>query len=251
MQEVHILRPRTHNGFLDMRYDERYTPLLQRAGLDAISYAVRRGLPLFNASGITALVDRYLPQWQIHPFFCYLASFICKPLVCLTCRWRPETHSFHMSFGEMTISLEDAQKMLGLRIIGLAVTGSTRNEGWRERVQAFLGRELPPAAPRDRTAGIPITWLRGQFGNCPENADAETVGYYCRAWILHLFGCVLFPDATGDSASWMYIQCLNDWDQAGQYSWGSAVLAFLYRQLCEACRRNTTSSSIGIFLFLN
>jgi hypothetical protein len=24
------------------------------------------------------------------------------------------------------------------------------------------------------------------------------------AWILHLFGCILFPDATGDAASWMY-----------------------------------------------
>jgi hypothetical protein len=27
------------------------------------------------------------------------------------------------------------------------------------------------------------------------------VGYHCRAWILHLFGSVLFPDATGDSAT--------------------------------------------------
>ena len=55
-----VLRPRTHNGFLDMQYDERYTPLLQRAGLDVISYQVRRGLPKLNPAGLTALVDRYI-----------------------------------------------------------------------------------------------------------------------------------------------------------------------------------------------
>jgi hypothetical protein len=35
----------------------------------------------------------------------------------------------------------------------------------------------------------------------------------------------------------MFLPCLTDWDTTGGYSWASAVLAFLYRQLCEACRR--------------
>ena len=74
--------------------------------------------------------------------------------------------------------------------------------------------------------------------------------YYCRAWILHLFACVLFPDATGDNASWMWIHCLSNWDQAGQYSWGSTVLCFLYRQLCEGCRRSTANPSLGGCVYL-
>ncbi|XP_066396328.1 protein MAIN-LIKE 1-like [Miscanthus floridulus] len=53
-----------------------------------------------------------------------------------------------------------------------------------------------------------------EFAQCLEEADEETVGYYCRAWILHLFACILFPDATGDNVSWMWIHCLSDWDQA-------------------------------------
>ncbi|TVT99474.1 hypothetical protein EJB05_55143, partial [Eragrostis curvula] len=48
----------------------------------------------------------------------------------------------------------------------------------------------------------------------------------------------------------MYPPCLLDWDAAGQYSWGSAVLAFLYRQLCEACRRCKPRSSLGGCVFL-
>ena len=101
-------------------------------------------------------------------------------------------------------------------------------------MEAFLGRELGEQGAR--TSGVLISWVRQEFAQCPEEADEETIGYYCRAWILHLFVCVLFPNAMGDTASWMWVHCLSDWDQVGQYSWGSAVLGFLYRQLCEACR---------------
>ncbi|XP_008668703.1 protein MAIN-LIKE 1-like [Zea mays] len=112
-QDLATLRSRTHNGFLDMVFDERYTNYLSRAGLDVISYQLRRGLPTIDSAAITALVDR----------------------------WRPETHSFHLPFGEMTVTLEDTQKILGLDVTGRAVTGQCDSEGWRARVEAFLGRE--------------------------------------------------------------------------------------------------------------
>lgn len=65
-----------------------------------------------------------------------------------------------------------------------------------------------------------------------------------------MFGPVLFPDGNGDAASWMYTHCLRDWDEAGGYSWGSAVLGFLYRQLCEACRQLAPTSTISGCIFL-
>ena len=46
---------------------------------------------------------------------------------------------------------------------------------------------------------------------------------------MHLFGCVLFPDGMGDTVSWMYLPYLTDWHTTGGYSWGSAVLGYLYR----------------------
>jgi hypothetical protein len=57
-------------------------------------------------------------------------------------RRRPETHSFHLPFGEMTVTLEDTQKILGLNVLGRAVTGQCDSGDWRARVEAFLGREL-------------------------------------------------------------------------------------------------------------
>ena len=98
--------------------------------------------------------------------------------------------------------------MLGLRIHGNLVIGQCRSEGWRARVEAFLGCELGEQGAR--TSGAPISWLREEFALCPEEADEEIVGYYCSAWILHLFAYVLFPNAMGDSASWMWIHCLSD-----------------------------------------
>ena len=100
--------------------------------------------------------------------------------------------------------------MLGVRIRGNAVTRQCRSKGWQARVEAFLGREVPKQGAC--TSRVRVSWLRQQFAQCPEEADEETVGYYCRAWILHLFACVLFPTAMGDTASWMWVHCLYDWD---------------------------------------
>ena len=63
-------------------------------------------------------------------------------------------------------------------------------------MEAFLGRELGEQGAH--TSGVLISWLQQEFAQCLEKVDEETVGYYYRTWILHLFACVLFPDAMGE-----------------------------------------------------
>ena len=62
---------------------------------------------------------------------------------------------------------------------------------------------------------------------------------------MYVFGKVLFPDSGGSDVSWMFLPLLRDWDDAGRYSWGSAGLAYLYRQLDEACQRSENTSNMG------
>ena len=59
--------------------------------------------------------------------------------------------------------------MLGLRIHGNVVTGQCKSEGWRTRVEAFLGREVSEQGAR--TSEVLISWLRQEFAQCPEEAD--------------------------------------------------------------------------------
>jgi hypothetical protein len=79
----------------------------------------------------------------------------------------------------------------------------------RDRVQAFLGIVVPKDRTDNHTSSVPLTWLRQTFGHCPAKADDQAVTYHCRAWILHLFGCVLFLDTTGDNASCMFLPFLT------------------------------------------
>ena len=95
LQLQEILRPRQQmRAFMSMwRMDIRIQPYLIRSGFYGI---YRLGHIAIDWPLITALVER----------------------------WRPETHTFHVPVGEMTITLQDVAILLGLRIHGPAVTGT-------------------------------------------------------------------------------------------------------------------------------
>ncbi|KAJ3701071.1 hypothetical protein LUZ61_004776 [Rhynchospora tenuis] len=152
-------------------------------------------------------------------------------------RWRQETHTFHFPVGEMTITLQDVAILLGLRIDGKALCYGT-DCNWTAVVRDLLGRVDDNVG--DRTfrrrskVAIKISWLRKHFSVCPEKASDITVQQYARAYLLMLVGSLLFCDHSGDSISAIYLPLFEDFKKAGEYSWGSGVLAFLYKELCLA-----------------
>ena len=75
------------------------------------------------------------------------------PLItCLVERWRPETHTFYVPVGEMMIMLQDVAIILGLRIDGLAVTGTCVFD-----VAELCGELLGITPPTDALKGSVIS----------------------------------------------------------------------------------------------
>uniref|UniRef100_A0A8I6Y6T3 Aminotransferase-like plant mobile domain-containing protein n=1 Tax=Hordeum vulgare subsp. vulgare TaxID=112509 RepID=A0A8I6Y6T3_HORVV len=72
-------------------------------------------------------------------------------LTALTDRWRPETHSFHLACGEMTMTLEDMAMISDLPINGLAVTGHVSAVNCRARFGDLIG--VQPPLPLSGKAG--------------------------------------------------------------------------------------------------
>ncbi|KAL4321327.1 hypothetical protein AHAS_Ahas14G0099400 [Arachis hypogaea] len=85
---------------------EQIRPYLRRAGFEYGAYMVE-----------------FEHDWS-------LASALIK-------RWRPESYTFHLPCGEMTITLQDVAYQLGLRIDGDPISGCIG--GWEQHHQ---GRTL-------------------------------------------------------------------------------------------------------------
>ena len=110
-QVLQPLRLRTHSVSSNkLSYDERYTEFIEPTGLLPFIHMVSRLTLPMNPSAITVLVDR----------------------------WRPETHSFHLRTGEMTVTLQDMSMILALPIEGKPMCIDTKAEigraSCRERV---------------------------------------------------------------------------------------------------------------------
>ena len=67
-----------------------------------------------------------------------------------------------------------------------------------------------------------------------EDADDVAIQQMARLYCMLLIGVSLFPDKTGNKVSLIFLPLLRHFDTG--YSWGSAALACLYRELCVATR---------------
>ena len=61
-------------------------------------------------------------------------------------RWRPKTHTFHLPHGEMTITLQDVEVIMGLPIEGEVIVGPTKRT-WTDVCAKMLGIQIPNDGP--------------------------------------------------------------------------------------------------------
>ncbi|RYQ90157.1 hypothetical protein Ahy_B09g096408 isoform B [Arachis hypogaea] len=129
-------------------------------------------------------------------------------------RWCSETHTFHMPFGECTITLQNVAHQLGLPVDGRYVSGCL------SEFQIYI-----------------------QGGRPAWGADDETVRRYARAYIMMLLGTQLFADKSGNRIHIRWLTYVARLEEMGTYNWGSAVLAWLYRCMCRVANRHVVKWS--------
>ncbi|QHO57019.1 Serine/threonine protein phosphatase 7 long form isogeny [Arachis hypogaea] len=132
-------------------------------------------------------------------------------------RWRPESYTFHLPCGEMTITLQDVAYQLGLRIDGDPVSGCIG--GWEQHHQVWTIEELC-----EQILGV----ISG-----PEDRQSQTKWTVKLTWFHNTVCRELEQDAIEERLM-RWLPLLEDLDACGRLSWDSAVLAWLYRQMCRA-----------------
>ncbi|KAI0492252.1 hypothetical protein KFK09_026521 [Dendrobium nobile] len=181
-------------------------------------------------------------------------------LTALVERWSPQTNTFNLPVGEMSITLQDVSMILGIQIdgpsfIGHSVVGSGRRWlSWPDCCDDLLGQHPDPDVlyhdpfnPRITAkckigqahvqTCVPLRWLRWIFWR-GSYIDLSEMDFwrYVRAYILFLLGCHLLPDSSGSEIHLQYLPLMEDIAIFRTYLLGGAVLAHLYRELSQATR---------------
>ena len=186
-----------------------------------------------------------MQEWEMDPHLCLYAiwsgfydvyriehiTLDWGLITSLVKRWCLKTHTFHLPIEKMTITLQDVVVILGLCIHGPPIIG-TCDIDWLLLCYDLLGVTLPTYEIRGLV--ISTWWLCHPFSHPPIDSDDATLEWYVGAFILALLDSTLFIDKKDTDVHMCYLPLLRDLTQTSMYSWGSAVLAHLYRELCRA-----------------
>ncbi|XP_058746915.1 protein MAIN-LIKE 1-like [Vicia villosa] len=176
------------------------------------------------ASGLSSLQHTSLARIDTH----LLSAFVE--------RWHPETSSFHMPFGEMTITLDDVSCLLHVPIRGQLVDPDvvvTDYDAIHLAVELF-GVSLSDATTEASAVRGPyykLDWLKQVF---EQQRAANNFTGAMRAYMMLLLGCTILADKTFTLVEAKYLPLLRDLDTCGSYCWGAAALITLYRYLGDA-----------------
>ena len=144
-------------------------------------------------------------------------------------RWQPDTNTFHMPWGEMTIMLHDVQRILGLTIDGALPTVPPAAE-WKLGLASLFG---DPIAELQRKGSI----INGNVNVsellelCHRSQSLETQS---SAYYMAVVGSTLLVDKTRSGMKPHPIIAVTA--DKGEIAWGAVTLAYLYRQLGTASR---------------
>nr|XP_027075774.1 protein MAIN-LIKE 2-like [Coffea arabica] len=164
--------------------------------------------------------------------------------VALAERWWDSTNSFHLPFGEMTLTPLDFTCITGVAVGGLPIPWD-----YNVRENANYIKEQLGWVPTFASAGaIRVTDILSFYKDkaIDENDDVQ-LAHLTRAFFLHMLGRTLLSN-TAETINLCCLPALEDVDRIGDYNWGGAGMATLYRFMSAVSRRLT--KSLGGYSFV-
>ncbi|KAJ6805787.1 serine/threonine-protein phosphatase 7 long form-like protein [Iris pallida] len=161
-------------------------------------------------------------------------------------RWWPQRNTFQLPVGEMTVTLWDVAKILGLPITGHPIYFTDRSDP-NVLIRRYLGLSGPTGPGQKGRSDVSVSWLRSNFmfldrtSDAPVVVDENRIVCCTRAYLLAMCGSVLFPNGTGCKVSVRLLPFFENLKQKTPHAWGAAVLSFLYTCLTEFVK--TTSNT--------
>ncbi|XP_019254949.1 PREDICTED: serine/threonine-protein phosphatase 7 long form homolog [Nicotiana attenuata] len=106
-------------------------------------------------------------------------------------------------------------------------------------LQQFTGFRPQDEAAASGASRMALTTIRQHLEILHPDITGETddlhIHRYTRLVLLLLLGGVLFPNTSGNLVSLRFLHHLQQLDALPHYSWGAAVLAYLYTHMCRVC----------------
>ena len=158
-------------------------------------------------------------------------------------------NTFHLSFGEIMITLDDLVAILGISVIGASVSLAYDRITDREAedlLVELLGVPQVDACQEVLSVhdqSVKLEWLKSHFDTISDRDSHRRIECAVRGYLLFLLGCTLFVDKSGTRVSIAYLSLLRRLDRVSSYAWGAAALAYLYRRLGVASRSSVRQIS--------
>jgi hypothetical protein len=144
-------------------------------------------------------------------------------------RWQPDTNTFHMPWGEMTIMLHDVQRILGVGIDG-ALPDHPADGDWKLALAGLFGEPMSELRRKGLfTSGSINVSEMLELCHRSQSLETQSTAYY-----MAIVGSTLLVDKTRVGMRPHPILAVSA-DQ-DDIAWGAVTLANLYRQLGMASR---------------
>ncbi|RYQ95943.1 hypothetical protein Ahy_B08g091331 [Arachis hypogaea] len=140
---------------------------------------------------------------------------------------RPKAHRFHLSVGEVTVTLKDVSYILGLPINGEAVTerSNSSHQFLVENCIVCSGREL---GPQDHVLEkVNLAWVRRCRDTEPCDTQESVERYVQTRIFCVLETSVVFPDKSTTSLNSNFLPLFRDFHRISGYSWGQPRIPLL------------------------